>query len=183
MVGEVDVRRVTLGPVPPAPVPSGTRVQMSGRTAEPSQPVRIEQSADGASFTPALSVMPGPDGAWTANVTAQTTSFYRAATGPDVSETRRLLVIERHVKLRTTRRGVLATVAPHDPNARIVLERRLRERFGWWPIAHKRLDFVSEAEFHVRHTGRLRAVLVDVDGWTPLATSRVLTFTRRDRGR
>ena len=181
MVGEVDVRRVTLGPVPPAPIPIGTRVQMSGRTADPSQPVRVERSADGASFTPATSVMPGPDGAWTANVTAQSTSFYRAATGPDVSETRRLLVIDRHVKLRATRGGVLATVAPHDPNAPIVLERRLRERFGWWPIARKRLNFVSEAEFHVRHTGRLRAVLVDVDGWTPLATSRVLAFRLRDR--
>jgi plastocyanin len=179
MVGEVDVRRVTLAPVPPAPIPIGTRVQMGGRTADPSQPVRIERSADGTSFTPAMSVMPGwSDGAWTASVTAQTTSFYRAATGPDVSEIRRLLVIERHVKLRATRRGVLATVAPHDPNAPIVLERRLRERFGWWPIAHKRLDFVSEAEFHVRHTGRLRAVLVDVDGWTPLATSRVVQLRR-----
>jgi plastocyanin len=181
MVGEVDVRRVTLGPVPPAPVPSGTRVQLSGRTADASQPVRIERSADGASFTPATSVTPSPDGAWTANVTAQATSFYRAATGPDVSETRRLLVIERHVKLRATRRGVVATVAPADPKARILLERRLRERFGWWPIAHKRLDFVSEAEFHVRHRGRLRAVLVDVDGWTPLATSRVLAFSRSGR--
>ena len=114
-------------------------------------------------------------------MTAQATSFYRAATGPDVSETRRLLVIERHVKLRATRRGVVATVAPADPKARILLERRLRERFGWWPIARKRLDFVSEAEFHVRHRGRLRAVLVDVDGWTPLAMSRVLSFSRSGR--
>jgi hypothetical protein len=180
MVGEVDVRRVTLAPVPPAPVPSGTRVQMSGRTADPSQPVRIERSTDGASFTPATSVMPGSDGAWTASLTARATSFYRAATGLDVSETRRLLVIERHVKLRATRRGVLVRVAPPDQHARILLERRLRERFGWWPIARKRLNFISEAEFRVRHTGRVRAVLVDVDGWTPLATSRVLAFRRHD---
>jgi plastocyanin len=179
MVGEVDVWRVTLGPLPPAPIPKGTRVQMSGRTADPSQPVRIERSADGTSFTPSDSVTPRPDGAWTADVTAQTTSYYRAASGPAVSETRRLLVTDRHVKLRATRRGVLVTVSPSDPGARIVLERRLRERFGWWPVARKRLDFVSEAAFRARHTGRLRAVLVDVDGWTPLATSRVLTFRRR----
>jgi plastocyanin len=179
MVGEVDVRRVTLAALPPAALPSGSRVTLSGRTADPSQPVRIERSRDGTSFAAVATAAPRPGGDWSATVTADKTAFYRATLGTDLSETRRLLVSERRVRLRATRRGVLATVAPPDPGARVLLERRLRERFGWWPIARRRLDFLSHAAFRVRHTGRLRAVLVDRDGWTPLATSPVLTFRRR----
>jgi plastocyanin len=181
MIGELDVRRVTLAPLPPGPLPSGSRVTLSGRTANPSQPVRIERSRDGTSFAAVAIAAPGRGGEWSATVTADETAFYRAMLGRDLSETRRLLVTERHVRLRATRRGVLATVAPPDPAARVLLERRLRERFGWWPIARRRLNFLSQAAFRVRKTGRLRAVLVDKDGWTPLATSPVLAYKPRSR--
>ena len=52
MTGEVDVRRVTLDPLPVAVMRPGTPVELSGRTADPSAPVRIERSADGTRFTP-----------------------------------------------------------------------------------------------------------------------------------
>lgn len=181
MVGELDVRRVTLTALPSGAVPSGSRIKLSGRTADPSQPVLIERSRDGTSFAAVGTAAPGPGADWSATVTADETASYRARLGTDVSETRRLLVAERHVRLRATRRGVLATVTPAEPGARVLLERRLRERFGWWPIARRRLNFVSQAAFRVRHTGRLRAVLVAKDGWTPLATSPVLAFRRRRR--
>src|SRR5690348_15010069 len=69
MTGEVDVRRVTLGPLPTAVLPSGTRVELSGRTADPSAPVQIERSADGTHFTPEAATTPTPGGDWKATIT------------------------------------------------------------------------------------------------------------------
>jgi hypothetical protein len=71
------------------------------------------------------------------------------------------------------------TVTPSVPHAKVVLQARLRERFGWWPIARARLDYLSQARFRVKRPARVRAVLVAKDGWTPLATSRVLALSAR----
>jgi hypothetical protein len=99
--------------------------------------------------------------------------------GADASETRRILVSGRHVRVRLTRHGrVAVAVRPSLPGARIVLQQRLRERFGWWTVARKRLDFLSEASFRPRRRAPVRVVLVARDGWTPLATSRVVHLRR-----
>jgi plastocyanin len=178
MTGEIDVRRVTLAALPAAAVPAGTAVELSGRTADPLQPVRVERSRGGAQFTPVATAMPEADGAWRASVPAGTTADYRAAAGADVSEVRRLLVSDRRVKVHARRRLVRVVVTPSDPYATVVLEVRLRERFGWWPVARRRLDYVSSARFRIRRPARARVVLVDEDGWTPLAVSRVLDLKR-----
>jgi plastocyanin len=176
MVGEVDVRRVILGPLPTAAVPAGDRVEFTGRTAAPSQPVEIQRSDDGTRFTTVAAAAAAADGTWSAKVTAVATADYRVATGDDASQTRRLLVSDRKVLLRVTRDGVRVTVTPSRPYGRIMLQQDQRERFGWWPIATTRLDYVSQASLRVTKPGRVRAMLVDKDGWTPLATSRVVTF-------
>jgi plastocyanin len=178
MTGEIDVRRVTLSGLPIAPVPAGGLVEMSGRTADPALPVRVERSVDGTHFTAVTRATPTASGDWTASVPARTTADYRAASDAGVSEIRRLLVSDRRVKVHARRRRVAATVTPSDPYATVVLQQRLRERFGWWPVARRRLDYVSSARFRVRRPGRVRVVLVDHDGWTPLATSRVLVIKR-----
>jgi hypothetical protein len=174
MTGEIDVRRVTLAPLPPAALRPGTAVELSGRTADPAAPVRIEHSADGIHFTTVATATPAAAGDWRTTLRARATGDYRAATGTGVSEVRRLLVSASHVKVHATRRGVGLTVTPHAPYAPVVLKLRLRERFGWWPVARTRLDYLSQARFRVRRPARLRVVLVDPDGWTPLSTSRVL---------
>ena len=179
MVGEIDVRRVTLDALPAAAVAPGTPVPFSGRTADPSRPVTIERNEGGGGFQPVASVTPAADGAWKATVTAQATGDYRASAGPDASESRRLLVVERTVTLRATRKGVRATVTPSLPNARVVLEQDLRERFGWWPATFARLDYVSQADFRVRRPARVRVALLGRDGWTPVATSAVLRLRAR----
>jgi len=173
MTGEIDVRRVTLEPLPPAAVVAGAHVGIAGRTADPLAPVRIERDR-GSGFTQVGIATPGPSGDWSATVTATATADYRAVSGADASEVRRLLVSDRHVRLRAVRRGVLVTVTPSNPYGRVVLEQRLRARFGWWPIARKRLDYLSQARFRVRRHARTRAVLVDRDGWTPIAVSRAV---------
>jgi plastocyanin len=176
MVGEVDVRRVILGPLPTAAIPAGDRVEVTGRTAAPSAPVQVQRSEDGTRFTTVATAVPGADGTWTTNVTATTTADYRAVVGDDASQTRRLAVSDRKVLLTATRDGVRVTVTPSKPYARIMLQQDERERFGWWPVAVTRLDYVSQASLPLTRHGRVRALLVDKDGWTPLATSRVLSF-------
>ncbi|MGI8623918.1 MAG: cupredoxin domain-containing protein [Solirubrobacteraceae bacterium] len=179
MTGEIDVRGVILDPVAPAPVPTGHRVELTGRTADPGSPVRIERDT-GSGFHAVTSTTPAPNGRWSAEVPADATADYRALSGGRASETRRLLVRERHITLAATRRGVHVTVTPSDPHARVMLEVLLRERFGWWPTAWTRLDYLSRADFRVsRRPARVRVSIVDRDDWTPLVTSAVLRLPRR----
>jgi len=178
MTGEVDVRRVILGLLPTAVVAQGTRVEVDGRAADPSQAVELQRSVRGGAFTTVATAAPAPDGSWKTTIAATATADYRAAVGGDVSQTRRLLVSERRVLLRKTRRGVAMTVTPSLPYAQVMLQADLRERFGWWPIARARLDYLSQARFQVKRPARVRALLVAKDGWTPLATSRVLVLGR-----
>ena len=176
MTGEVDVRTVILGPLPTAAVLLGAPVAVSGRAADPTRPVSVQRSLAGGAFATVASASPAPDGSWSATVRAEATGDYRAASGGQVSQTRRLLVSSRHVRLRATRHGVTVTVTPSAPGARILLQLDLRERFGWWPVARARLDYLSQASFRVRRPARVRALLVAKDGWTPLATSAVLVL-------
>ena len=177
MTGEIDVRRVTLGPLPTAAVPAGEKVDFDGRTADPGMTVRIQRDT-GSGFATVASATPAGDGTWSASVPATQTGDYRAATDAGVSESRRLLVSDRKVLVRATRRGVTVTVTPALPYGRIVLQERLRERFGWWPARFARLDYVSEATFTVTRPARVRVALVDKDGWTPLVLSRELVLRR-----
>lgn len=176
MAGEIDVRRVILAPLPTAVVRVGERVEVSGRAADATRPVSVQRSLGGAAFTTVATTSPAPDGSWRVTVPAEATGDYRAASDADVSQTRRLLVTSRRVRLRATRGGVAVTVTPDAPYARIMLQADLHERFGWWPIARAKLDYLSRASFRVAAPARLRAVLVAKDGWTPLATSGVVVL-------
>jgi plastocyanin len=176
--GEIDVRRVILGPLPTAALPVGSRVEFTGRTADPNQPVNLQRSSDGSAFSAISSAAPAPDGTWRLMVNAAETGYYRAASGADVSETRRLLVASRRVQIRKTRQGVRVTVTPSAPYSRILVESYLRERFGWWPVVSTRVDYVSEADIRIRRPAKVRAVLVDTDGWTPLATSPTVVLKK-----
>jgi hypothetical protein len=176
--GEIDVRRVILDALPTAAVPLGARVDFSGRTADVGRAIRIERRVSGARFTTvARTVARG--GHWHVGLRATTTGDYRAVSGADASEVRRLLVGVRKVLVHPTRTGVSVEVTPSAPYAPILVEVFRRERFGWWPVAHRRLDYVSEAELRVPRGVQVRVVLVDRDGWTPLATSRAVTIRRR----
>ena len=177
IVGEIDVRRVILGELPTAAVPMGDRVEFTGRTADPSKPVRIEQRAAGSRFTTIATVKPAANGTWRTEIRAEATGDYRAAVGSGTSEIRRMIVGVRKVEVRPTRAGLDVSVTPSAPYAQVLVEEYLRERFGWWPVARTRLDYVSEAEIRVRRRpARVRVVLVDRDGWTPIATSRAITL-------
>jgi plastocyanin len=176
MTGEVDVRPVILGPLPTAAIPVGNTVEFTGRTSDPSQPVQIEHGAPDGSFKSIATATPAPDGTWSTNVVAQAAGDYRAEVPSGVSETRQLIVSDRKVLVRATRRGIVVTVTPALPYAQVVVQEDLRERFGWWPALRARLDYVSQASFKIARPARVRVMLVAKDGWTPLAASPVLTL-------
>jgi plastocyanin len=176
ITGAVDVRPLTLGPLPTAAVAVGTRVEFEGRTADPTRPISIQRSINGAAFTPVASVSPAADGTWKTVIAVEATGEYRAASSAGSSRARRLIVGIRRVGIRATRTGVSFTVTPSSPYAPVLVQVYLRERFGWWPVARSRTDYVSEGEARIQRPARVRVVLVDKDGWTPIATSRVVVL-------
>jgi hypothetical protein len=178
MFGVVHVRRVTLEPLPPRALAAGISVTLRGRTADPSAAVQIQRDT-GSGFQTVASASPLADGAWKAQVTATATARYRAALGSDFSETRRLLVVDRRVRARPTHGGISVQVTPGAPHARVALELRLRDRFGWWLTRRTRLDSHSRTTFAVRGPVRARVVVLGHDGWTALATSPVVRIPRR----
>jgi plastocyanin len=177
--GEIDVRRVILDTLPTAAVPLGSNVDFSGLTADAGKPIRIERRVSGSRFTTVARTTAARGGTWHVAVPASITGDYRAVSGADASQLRRLLVGVRKVHLHVTRTGVAVEVTPSAPYAPLLVEVYSRERFGWWPVAHRRLDYVSEAELSVPKGVQVRIVLVDRDGWTPIATSRAVILRRR----
>jgi plastocyanin len=180
IVGEVVVRNVILDGLPTAAVPAGTPVEFDGRTLTPAQPVLVQQRGESGSFRTVARVKAAANGNWKTRVDARTTADFRAVSGSSASETRRLLVSERKVHVHATRSGLAVSVTPAAPYAPYLVEVYLRERFGWWPVARGETNYVSEADVRVRRRpARVRVVLVDRDGWTPLATSRAVRLRRR----
>jgi plastocyanin len=175
MLGEVDVRNITLAPLPPAAVLVNSRVELGGRTVDPRAPVRVQRNT-GSGFVTVATATPEADGTWDATVIAARTARYRAVAGTDLSETRRLLVSGRKVHIRGARGAVTVDVVPADPYARVALQLRLRDRFGWWTVARKRLDYLSHVRFTINRPGTVpaRVALLSGDGWTPLALSKVI---------
>ena len=178
MVGEVDVRLVTLDPVPSRAIAAGTQVHLQGRTADASAPVTIERDA-GDGFEPVATASPQADGTWQTDVAAATTAQYRAAVAGGMSETRRLLVVERQVRVHLARGYLSVLVVPHAPHARVALQLYLRDRFGWWPARRARLNSASRTRFAIHGPVRARVALLGHDGWTALALSHVVRVKRR----
>ena len=147
ITGEIDVRG-TLDRLPPSAVPVGSRSVR--RTRGRSRPVGRRPAAGRIHVVDSRDRRACSDGTWTAHIEAKASGDYRAVSGPDVSETRRLLVSVWKVGLRRTRTGVDVTVTPSIPYARFLVELRLRERFGWWPAASGKLDYVSSAAVRVK---------------------------------
>jgi plastocyanin len=172
MTGEVDVYPLLLQ-APPRPVGAGEPVSFSGRAPAGSGTVRIERDS-GSGFVPVGSGSVDATGAFRATVAASTTSIYRAVNAAGgASPPVQVVVVDRKLTLRAGRHGVgRVRVTPADPGARVVLQVWLRERFGWFTVAQRKLDRHSRAEFVSRYRGRrARALLVLPDGYTPVTAS------------
>jgi hypothetical protein len=189
MTGEVGVYPLVLGG-PAKLVRRGTSVALHVRAPEGAGEVRIEADS-GSGFTPVAVAGPAEGGGHEghdepgtvhATVVASETAVYRAVFSGGSSNELRIEVTDAPdlaAKVRRAGRGtavVTASASPSTPGARVVLQLRLRERFGWWPVARARLDRRSHARFTVRGRAGVpaRVVLVGPDWATPLNESRVL---------
>jgi plastocyanin len=177
MTGEVNVRRVTFEPLASRLVVPNSTVALAGRTADPRRPGAHRTGQRGRIKTVAT-VSPQADGGWSARVAATNSATLRAASGQDTSETRQLRVVAWTVRVQPTRNRVSVTVTPAAPHSRVALQLLLPNRFGWWPVAHRRLNSLSQTTFAVKGQVRARVVLLDRDGWTALAISRVVRLHR-----
>jgi hypothetical protein len=171
---------------PAAPAGPGRPYPLAGRAAaEPGSTVTIEGDSGGG-FAEAARTTVGADGTFRASVTPSTTTAYRAVV-PDAAPSPpvRLIVVDHTVTVSVRRRGAVsvvgARVSPPDPGGHVVLQLRLRDRFGWWPERFARLDDGSRATFTVRSpvpVAPARVLLTLADRATALAESPVVRLRR-----
>jgi plastocyanin len=179
MRGEVDVHRVLLRP-PAEPGAPGRPYVFHGRAALPAGTAVTIEADSGSGFHPAGNASVESDGSFTTDLVPRTTASYRAVAGEETSPAVQLLVLDRKIAATASARGravkVSARVAPASHGAPVVLQLKLPQHFGWWPVARAKLDHGSMARFSVRlaHRYRARVVLVQRDGATALAVSRTL---------
>jgi plastocyanin len=178
MTGEVDAHKLLLNPLGRA-VARGATTTLRGRAATGVSGATIEADT-GSGFHPVSSAHV-EGGEFHATVRPQATGSYRAVSGTDASPPVQVEVSDRRdLAVSVSGRRLRVRVDPLDPGAKVALQLRLRERFGWWTVARARLDRRSHASFRIRHRGKVRArvVLTQSDGWTPLATSAVVRVRR-----
>jgi Copper binding proteins, plastocyanin/azurin family len=177
MRGEVDVFRVLLD-TPTTPATTGRPYTLRGRAALPAGSTFPILADDGST---AATATVGDDGEFSVSVTPSGASTYHAPEGNTV----RLDVLDRRVSAAAARHGsriaVSATVAPAAPGATVVLQLKLKERFGWWPVARAKLDAQSHVRFNLRRRrgAVARVVMTLPDGATALAVSPTLRISSR----
>lgn len=163
MNGVVEVFGLALSG-PPRPVPYGGRATLAGLAAAGTRRVAIERRAGRGRWRPVRSVAAGADGRFRAVVSPRTSSAYRAVAGGRASRAVRVFVsarLQAEARRLTGGVSVRAVAHPAQPGAPAALERYVRERFDWIPIARSRLDSRSRVRFdlHPRGPVHLRVVL------------------------
>jgi plastocyanin len=193
MTGVIGVYPLVLSG-PEKRVRRGTSVALHVRAPEGAGEVGIEADS-GSGYVPVAVAGPAEGGGHEgheepgtvhATLAASETATYRAVFAGGSSNDLRIEVTDapdlaakvRRVKRRSA--VVTTSASPATPGARVVLQLKLRERFGWWPVARARLDKRSRAAFTVRGNAGApaRVVLVGPDWATPLSQSRTLRVPR-----
>jgi plastocyanin len=183
MRGAVIARELLLD-APAEPAVPGRPFPLHGRTAlAAGTPITIEAD-EGGGYAPVGATTAGEDGAFHADLRPRASGQLRAVSGAAASQAVPLLVLDRELSAtgRSARRRsiVRVHVTPAGRGGTVVLQLRLRERFGWWPVARARLDRRGRARFALKTPRRVRArvVLTLADGATPLAISAPLRLGR-----
>jgi plastocyanin len=181
MTGQVDVYDLLLTG-PGKEVARRAPTILTGRAAAEIKSVTIEADAGGG-FRPVATTQ-ASRGLFKATVRPPATGLYRAVSGASASPPVQVQVSDRSaVTASVSRRRLQVLALPPNPGARVSLQLKLRERFGWWTVARARLDSRSRASFPIRVRKRVpaRVVLTQSDGWTPLAQSSVVRVGPRRR--
>ena len=109
--------------------------------------------------------------------TPSATTTYRAVAGGEAGPPVQVLVLDRKVSAaaRSRKGGSRSTraVTPASPGATVVLQLKLKERFGWWPVRTAKLGADSRVTFTLPRGRKVaaRVLLTASDGATELARS------------
>jgi plastocyanin len=184
MVGEVDVHELLLDPQAEGAAP-GQTLALGGRAALPLGSLVTIEADDGSGYAPVTTARVDSSGMFSADVRVGSSTSYRAA-APDGQTSPPVLVVvhDRHVTTSAARHGrdvaIGVKVTPADRGGTVVLQLRLRERFGWWPVRQAKLGRSSRARFvlHDPNALRARVLLTRSDGATPLGRGPVFRIAR-----
>jgi plastocyanin len=172
MRGDVAVHRLLLDAAS-EPAAPGRPYVLSGRAALP-EGATVSIQAGGAE---AASAKVDASGAFSATVAPRETTAYTAVAGGESAPPVNVLVLDRKVTATQTVRGrkltIDATVTPASKGATVVLQLKLKERFGWWPVRVAKLGASSKVRFTLKRGRKVpaRVLLTASDAATQLAGS------------
>jgi plastocyanin len=172
MRGDVAVHRVLLDAAK-EPAAPGRPYALSGRAALPEgATVSIEA---GGGLVATATVAAG--GRFSASVTPRETTAYTAVAGGESAPAVQVLVLDRKVsaaqKVRGSKLQIDAAVTPASEGATVVLQLKLKEHFGWWPVKVAKLGASSRVRFTLDRGRKVQArvLLTASDAATELARS------------
>ncbi len=168
MRGDIAVHRLLLDAAK-EPAAPGKPYALKGRAALP-EGATVSIQAGGVEQTTAT-VEAG--GAFTATVTPSTTASYTAVAGAESAPPVQVLVLDRKVSAAQRGRTVIAKVTPASAGATVVLQLKLKERFGWWPVKVAKTNASGAVRFSIARGRKVQArvLLTASDEATELARS------------
>jgi plastocyanin len=167
MRGGISVHRLLLDRAT-EPAAPGRPYTLQGRAALPDGATVSVQSGGVEQATATVQ-----GGAFSATVTPSATATYTAVAGADAAPPVQVLVLDRKVAAAQRGRTVVARVTPAAAGATVVLQLRLKERFGWWPVkaGRTKADGTVRFKLDTRRKVRARVLLTASDEATELARS------------
>jgi plastocyanin len=178
--GQVDVHTLLLDR-PAQPGAPGRPYPLSGRAALPAgTAVSLEFDDGSGTWQEAGQASVGSDGHFAAQVQPAASGSYRAVAGGAQSPPVDLLVLNRTVTARVRKDRIAVSVTPASPGATVVLQLYLKDHFGWWPVAQRRLGKDSRTTFtrRVQRPVSARVMLTLPDGATVIGMTSVMRLRR-----
>jgi len=172
MRGDIGVRRLLLNATK-EPAAPGKPYGLKGRAALP-EGATVSIQADGVEQTTATV---GADGTFSATVNPKRTATYTAVAGAESAPPVQVLVLDRTVSAgqRVAKRKltITAKVTPASAGSTVVLQLKLKERFGWWPVRTAKTDKSGMVRFTIDRGRKVQArvLLTASDEATELARS------------
>lgn len=173
MRGDIAVHRLLLDAAK-EPAAPGRPYALKGRAALP-EGATVSIQADGVEQTTATV---GADGAFTATVSPKASASYTAVAGTESAPPVQVLVLDRQISAGQTatkrKLTITAKVTPASAGSTVVLQLKLKERFGWWPVKTTKTDNRGVVRFTIDRGRKVQArvLLTAADGATELARSR-----------
>ena len=160
----------------PGPVASNRPFGLSGRTsATAGTPITFEADT-GSGFTTVGTSTAGSDGTFNASFPSGVAGTYRAVVNGEASPAVQVVVLNQTLSATVSGKGktVRVTVTPGAPGLKVVLQVKLKERFGWWPVDTATLSASNTATLKTSGPRRVnaRVALTLPDGATVLAVSK-----------